>query len=123
LQASLHALTAQLDRSVLRDLQATQTANRRSGFEQPERQEEGDKHKTKPEIGASEVRSCYLTFASIEEQNLTGNKPLLQPAAHCGPVTAAVVLFLAVCSFGSCGITWRHWTCGMRQSNHVNGNV
>jgi hypothetical protein len=31
------------------------------------RQEEDDKHKTKPEISASEVRCCYLTFASIED--------------------------------------------------------
>jgi hypothetical protein len=42
--------------------------NRRYGFEQPERQEEDDKHKIKPEISASEVRCCcYLVFASIEE--------------------------------------------------------
>jgi hypothetical protein len=34
-----------LDRSVLRDLKATQ----RCGFEQPKRQEEDDKHTTKPE--------------------------------------------------------------------------
>ena len=39
---------------------------------------------TKPEIRASEVRFCYLIFASIEEQNPTGNNPLLQLAAHCG---------------------------------------
>jgi hypothetical protein len=37
--------------------------------------------------------------------------------------TAAVVLFLAVCSFGSRGITWRQSTCGMRQINHMNGHV
>jgi hypothetical protein len=50
-----------------------------------ERQEEGDKHMTKPEICASEVPcGCYLIFASIEEQNFTENNPLLQLAAHCG---------------------------------------
>jgi hypothetical protein len=41
--------------------------NRRSGFEQPERQEEDDKHTTKPETRKNEVRFCCLIFASIED--------------------------------------------------------
>jgi hypothetical protein len=52
------------DRSALRDLKSH--PNRRSGFEQPKRQEEEDKHMTKPDIRASEVPCCYLIFASIE---------------------------------------------------------
>ena len=53
-----------LDRSVLRDGKATQTGD--LGFEQPERQEEDDKHKPGVRKPACEVRSCYLIFPSIE---------------------------------------------------------
>jgi hypothetical protein len=52
-----------LDRSALRDEKATQTGD--LGFEQPERQDEGDKHKPGVRVPASEVRSCYLIFPSI----------------------------------------------------------
>jgi hypothetical protein len=37
------------------------------GFEQPERQEEDDKHTTKPETRKNKVRFCYLIFASNED--------------------------------------------------------
>jgi hypothetical protein len=46
------------------------------------------------------VRWCYLTFASIEEQNLTGNNLLLQLAAHCGGVVVSRCLLI--------WIMWHH---------------
>ena len=45
-------------------MKATHTGD--LGFEQPERQEENDKHKPGVRVPASEVRSCYLIFPSIE---------------------------------------------------------
>jgi hypothetical protein len=56
--------------------------NRRSDFEQPERQEEDDKHKIKPEISASEVRCCYLIFPSIE--NVQRRRTGLRLASYVG---------------------------------------
>jgi hypothetical protein len=43
-----------------------------------------------------------------------------QPPFFNSQRTAAVVLFLAVCSFGSRSTTLRQPTCGMRQISHVN---
>jgi hypothetical protein len=66
-------MTAHLERSVLRDRKGTQTAG--SGFEQPERQEEDDKHMARPETRTNEVRCCYLVFASIENMYGSNGAP------------------------------------------------
>jgi hypothetical protein len=64
-QASLCALTANLDRSVLRDRKGTQTEDLASNNPKDKRRTINTRQT--PEIGASEVRCGYLAFASIEE--------------------------------------------------------